>query len=94
MTTSLQKDMELAQLEKALNLGGINDYSILDKDGESPDFLIDLAGERIGVEVTSIYRELNGEKSAKTESDLPVITEEAVKAYNAQGGAPLGACPT
>lgn len=89
MTTNPQKDMELAQLEKALNLGGIKDYSILDKDGESPDFLIDIAGEIVGIEVTSIHRDLNGEKSAKTESDLPVITEEAVKAYNAQGGVPL-----
>lgn len=89
MTTSRQKDMELAQLERALNLGGINDYSILDKDGESPDFLIDIAGERVGIEVTSIYRDLNGETSAKAESDLPFITEEAVKAYNAQGGVPL-----
>lgn len=89
MTTSRQKDMELSQLEKALNLGGIKDYMILDKDGESPDFLVDIAGEIVGIEVTSIYRDLNGEKAAKTESDLPVITEEAVKVYNALGGVPL-----
>ena len=89
MTTTRQKDLELAHLEKALKLNGVRNYSIIDKDGESPDFLINIAGEIIGIEVTSIYRDFDDGNSAKAQSDLPVITEEAVKAYNAKGGIPL-----
>lgn len=89
MRISRQKKLELAHLEKALTLIGARDYSVVDKDGESPDFLIDIAGELIGVEVTSIYRDFSNGNSAKAQSDLPAITEEAVKTYNDKGGIPL-----
>ncbi len=89
MTTSRQKELELKHLQNALKLAGVTDYLIIDKDGESPDFLIDISGEVIGVEVTSIYRNFGDGNSAKTESDLPVITEEAVKIYNKKGGVPV-----
>lgn len=89
MTTNRQKELELAHLEKALKLDGVRNYSIIDKDGESPDFLINIAREIIGIEVTSIYRDFDDGNSAKVQSDLPIITEEAVKAYNDKGGIPL-----
>ncbi len=89
MTTNQQKELELAHLEKALKLLGFKDYFIIDKDGESPDFLIEINGETIGVEVTSVYREFVDGNSAKTQSDLPEITENAVRIYNDNGGIPL-----
>jgi len=89
MTTNTQKKSELAHLEKALKLLGIKDYSVIDKDGESPDFIIEINGEIIGVEVTGIYRDLDDGNSAKTQSDLPTITDEAVRIYNDNGGIPL-----
>jgi len=89
MTTNTKKESELAHLEKALKLLGIKDYSVIDKDGESPDFIIEINGEIIGVEVTGIYRNLVDGNSAKTQSDLPTITDEAVRIYNDNGGIPL-----
>jgi hypothetical protein len=89
MTINRQKDSELAHLEKALNLLGFKHYSIIDKDGESPDFLIELAGETIGIEVTSIYRKLVNRNSAKTQSDIPVIVDDALEIYSKMGGIPL-----
>jgi len=89
MTTNTQKKSELAHLEKALKLLGIKDYSVIDKDGEKPDFIVEINGEVIGVEVTGIYRDLVDGNSAKTQSDLPTITEEAVRIYNDNGGIPL-----
>lgn len=89
MTTSQQKELELAHLVKALKLLGFMDYSIIDKDSESPDFLIKLNGQTIGVEVTNIYRDLTDGNSAKTQSDLPIITEESINIYNNKGGIPL-----
>jgi len=92
MTTNTQKKSELAHLEKALKLLGIKDYSIIDKNGESPDFIIKINGEVIGVEVTGVYRDLVDGNSAKTQSDLPTITKEAVRIYNDKGGVPLVFC--
>ena len=89
MTTNTQKESELAHLEKTLELLGIKDYSVIDKDGESPDFIIEINGEIIGVEVTGIYRDLVDGNSAKTQSDLLAITDEAVRIYNDNGGIPL-----
>ena len=89
MTTTEKKEKELAHLEKALKLCGAIDYAIIDKDGESPDFLIKINGEIIGIEVTCIYRDFNIGNSAKAESDLQYITAESVKIYNDKGGVPL-----
>ncbi|VAW74316.1 hypothetical protein MNBD_GAMMA15-2612 [hydrothermal vent metagenome] len=88
MTTSKQKRVELEQLEKALTLLNIDDYVVLDKENESPDFIIKVGSETVGVEVTEVYRKYTNGNSAKTESDLPVIIEEAIKLYNQSGGAP------
>lgn len=84
-----QKESELTHLEKALQLLRFSSYLVSDKDGESPDFLIEIDGQEIGVEVTSVYRNIGNSNSAKTQSDLPVIVENAVKIYNRKGGIPL-----
>ena len=89
MTAHQQKESELAHLENALQLLRFSSYLVSDKDGESPDFLIEIDGQEIGVEVTSVYRNLGNSNSAKTQSDLPVIVENAVKIYNRKGGIPL-----
>ena len=89
MTTDWQKEQELAHLEKALYLYGIKNYFLIDKSGESPDFLVNIEGEIIGIEVTRIYRDFDNGNSAKAQSDLPFITEEAVTIYNRKGGIPL-----
>ncbi|WNB74451.1 hypothetical protein [Methylomonas koyamae] len=89
MTAHQKKNSELTHLEKALQLLHFSEYQLLDKDGESPDFLININGKEIGVEVTNIYRNLGNSNSAKTQSDLPVIAENAVKIYSSKGGIPL-----
>ncbi len=89
MLISEKKKQELAHLEKALNLLQFQDYSITEKDRESPDFLIEISGRPIGVEVTSIYRDLGDDNAAKTQSDIPIIVENAVQTYNDKGGTPL-----
>lgn len=89
MTTEEQKKSELVHLKKALNLLGITDYSIIDKDNESPDFLIEIAGNKIGVEVTCLFRDLGNGNSAKVQADLPKIAEESVEIYNTKNGIPL-----
>lgn len=83
-----KKKSELAHLEMALQLLRFS-YLVTDKDGESPDFLIEIDGQEIGVEVTSVYRNLGNGNSAKTQSALPGIGENAVKIYNRKGGIPL-----
>lgn len=89
MTTSTQKQREEKHLIKTLVQLGVTDYSILDKDGESPDFLVDIAGQTTGIEVTDIYREFSEGNAAKTQSDLPEIVKLAVDQYSQQGGKPL-----
>jgi hypothetical protein len=89
MTIRRQKDIELAQLEKTLKLLDIRQYEIIDKDNESPDFILKINGQSVGIEVTEIYRKLGASNSAKTESDLPIIVEESIKIYNKKGGTPF-----
>ncbi len=86
MTTSNQKKNELEQLKKLLVLLHINNYVV--EEMESPDFIVNIGGENIGVEVTELYRDFANGNSAKTESDLPRIVEGAVKLYNKKGGIP------
>jgi hypothetical protein len=89
MTVHEQKGAELAHLEKALKLLQFGNYIILDKNGESPDFLIEINGKEIGIEVTRIYRNLGNSNSAKIQSDLPIVVKDAVKIYNKKRGIPL-----
>ncbi|WP_333878362.1 hypothetical protein [Methylobacter sp.] len=89
MTISQQKDIELAQLKKAFKLIGITSYEVVDKDKESPDFIVNIDGQSVGVEVTEVYRDLGIYNSAKTESDLTFIVEKAIKIYNEKGGEPF-----
>lgn len=89
MTTNHQKSRELAQLQKALSLIGIASYCIIEEDRESPDFILEIDNKTIGIEVTELYRNLGVGNSAKTESDLPIIVEEALKVYDKMGGIPL-----
>jgi len=88
MTTSNQKNTELEQLESFLRFLGIKDYQLIDKKNESPDFILMIEGEKIGVEVTEIYRKYTNGNSAKVESDLPKIVEGAVRLYNEKKGLP------
>lgn len=88
MRTSHQKERELEQLEKAFKILGIT-YEIIEKDKESPDFIVKIDGQFIGVEITEFYRDLGYGKSAKTESDLPIIVEESMKIYNQKKGIPF-----
>lgn len=80
--------MELEQLQKALTLLNIKDYIVLDKENESPDFIVKIGCKNVGIEVTEVYREFAEGNSAKTESDLPTIVEEAIQLYNENGGIP------
>lgn len=88
MTKNKQKIRELEQLKKAFNLLGIRSYEILENN-ESPDFIVKINDQNIGVEVTEIYRELDRGKSSKTESDLPKIVEESINIYNNKKGKPF-----
>jgi hypothetical protein len=87
MTTSNQKDRELKQIKKAFNLLGVR-YSEIEKDKESPDFIVEIDGNLTGIEVTEIYPNLGDGNSAKTQSDLPKIYKEAVKIYSQENGEP------
>lgn len=89
MTTIQQKDRELKQLDQAFTLLGITNYKILEKDKESPDFIVRMDSQDIGVEVTEHYRDLGDAKSAKTQSDLPKIVKEAIEKYNQKEGEPM-----
>lgn len=89
MTTEAQKSSELVHLEKAFRLLGITDYSIIDKENESPDFLVEILGKIIGVEVTCLYRDLDKGNSAKVQSDLPKIVEDTINFYNKKNGFPF-----
>jgi hypothetical protein len=84
-----KKEKELAQLEKAFGLLGIGNYEIIDKDNESPDFIVNIGGKYIGIEVTEIHRKLGAGNSAKAEADLPIIIEESIRIYNQKGGVPF-----
>lgn len=92
MTMRRQKDIELDQLEKALQLLDIRKYEIIDKNNESPDFIVNINGQFVGVEVTEVYRDIGSCNSAKTEADLPIIVEESIKIYNKKGGVPFVFC--
>jgi hypothetical protein len=89
MTTNSQKESEKIHLEKALNLAGILNYTLVDKDGESPDFLIEIDDEVIGIEVTQIYRRLNAGNAIKAERDNKDVRKQAIKIYNEKGGIPV-----
>lgn len=88
MTRSIQKTKELEQLKKAFKLLGIRNYDILG-DNESPDFIVSIDGQTIGIEVTELYNDLTDSNSAKTESNLPKIIKKALKIYNDKHGAPF-----
>ncbi len=89
MTTNEQKKTELAHLKKAFNLLNIQNYSIVDQEGESPDFLIEICNQTKGVEVTDLYRKFSEGNAAKTQSDLPKIVKETIHIYNQKNGMPL-----
>ena len=58
---------------------------------EAPDFLIQVEGEQVGVELTEVYVPVDGDSlplKAK-ESQASKIVAEARHHYEAQGGAPL-----
>jgi len=82
MTTSKQKQRELYFLEIAFRLLKIDNYSILDANGESPDFIVGIDGHEIGVEVVEIPRPLQKHCSAKTQADLPWIANRVVEILN------------
>jgi len=86
VTTNNQKERELVQLKKAFRLLEITNYEVIDSENESPDFLVNIDGNLIGIEVTEIYREFVDGNAAKTESDLGIIVEEAIKIYNEKKG--------
>jgi hypothetical protein len=87
MTTNNQKQKEMEQLEKALTLLE-KKYVILDKENESPDFIVKIKNKQVGIEITELYREFTNGNSAKIESDLPIIIEESIKYYNKKDGIP------
>lgn len=88
MTTVEQKNKEMEQLKILLRHLNIKNYHLIDKNNESPDFILTIEAEKIGVEVTEIYRKYTNGNSAKLESDLPKVVKGAVRLYNEKKGLP------
>lgn len=85
----MDKDIERRQFQKALSLVPNLKYLEVDIDGESPDFLIEVGGRITGVEITSLYRNLDCGNAAKTQSDLSKIAKDSVGFYNESKNQPL-----
>jgi len=89
MIDNEKKEREFSQLEKALKLLNFNNFKVVDKHNESPDFLLTINGVKTGIEITTIYPVLGNGNSAKTQSDLPKIVEDVIAIYNSKCGIPL-----
>ncbi len=84
-----KKEKELLQLVKTFDLLQLLNYSIIDAENETPDIIVAIGSDTIGVEITSLYRESDNGNSAKTQSDIPIIVEDSVHVYNQKGGFPI-----
>jgi hypothetical protein len=84
----MQKDKEFSQLKKTLNLLNLSAYHMLNVDSECPDFIVNIEGIEVGIELTEIYRTSSNENSAKAQSDVPKILYKAVALYNKKCGDP------
>ena len=50
-----QKEEEFQQLEKAFKLLDITNYEVIEKDKESPDFIVEISGQRIGIRDVRLF---------------------------------------
>lgn len=83
-----KKSEELAFIESFLKVTGWP-AEIVDKDRESPDFLIKLDGKSIGVEITKIFISSGPDNLQARESRGARIISKAQQNYRAMGGEPV-----